>query len=57
LLPERIGQIRRKLTETRLTAPLFNTALYAQHIEAAYTIMYERYSSGQAPDHFQIHLS
>ena len=52
--PERYSAIKRKLAETRLTTPLFDTALYTKHIEAAYTKMHERRQSGSAPDHIFI---
>jgi predicted O-linked N-acetylglucosamine transferase (SPINDLY family) len=51
---ETLDSIRLKLAENRLAAPLFDTALFAQHIEAAYRAMYARYCAGLAPDHFQV---
>ena len=44
--PERLRQIRQKLKDNRLTAPLFDTKLYARHIEAAYTAMSRAVSGG-----------
>jgi predicted O-linked N-acetylglucosamine transferase (SPINDLY family) len=52
--PEKLTTIRRKLAEHRLTTPLFDTRLFAKHIEAAYTAMYERYQAGLTPDHIVI---
>jgi predicted O-linked N-acetylglucosamine transferase (SPINDLY family) len=52
--PEKLAAIKRKLAEYRLITPLFDTKLFAKHIEAAYTAMYERYKSGLAPDHIAI---
>ena len=52
--PEKLAVIKRKLAENRLTTPLFDTKLFAKHIEAAYTAMYERYQAGLAPDHIII---
>jgi protein O-GlcNAc transferase len=49
--PEKLAAIKRKLTQHRLTTPLFDTRLFTRHIEAAYTAMYERYQAGLAPDH------
>lgn len=49
--PARLEAIKRKLTDNRRSAPLFNTALFTRHIEAAYTAIYQRYQSGLAPDH------
>jgi len=52
--PERLRQIRQKLANNRLTAPLFDTALFTQHIEAAYTAMYGRYQADLPPEHISI---
>ena len=52
--PEKLAQIKQKLEMNRLTKPLFDTPRYTKHIEAAYTLMYERYHSGLPPDHFYI---
>ena len=52
--PERLAQLRQKLEQNRLTTPLFNTRLFARHIEVAYAAMYERYQEGLLPDHLFI---
>ena len=52
--PRRLQDIRTKLAANRLTAPLFDTRLYAQHIEAAYAQIYERYHAGLPPDHIHV---
>jgi protein O-GlcNAc transferase len=52
--PEKLTAIKRKLSENRLTTPLFDTKLFTKHIEAAYTTMYERYQARLAPDHIII---
>jgi protein O-GlcNAc transferase len=52
--PEKLLAIKRKLAENRLTTPLFDTKLFAEHIEVAYTMMYERHQAGLAPDHLII---
>jgi len=49
--PGRLQDIKVRLEQNRLTAPLFNTDLYTRNLEAAYTAMYERYQSGLQPDH------
>ena len=49
--PEQLADIRRRLGENRLTAPLFDTPLYARHIEAAFTEIQERRLAGLPPDH------
>ncbi len=52
--PARLQHIRHKLQENRLTAPLFNTSLFARHIENAYTQMHLRYRAGLPPAHLQV---
>jgi predicted O-linked N-acetylglucosamine transferase (SPINDLY family) len=52
--PEKLRQIRQKLEKNRLTTPLFDAKLYTQHIEAAYTQMYERHQAGLPPDHIHV---
>ena len=48
--PEKLRKIKDKLNHNRQTAPLFNTKLFAKHLEAAYEAMYERYQAGLPPD-------
>ena len=52
----RLQQLREKLAEQRLTAPLFNTPLFAQQIEAAYIQMMERYWGDLPIDHILFQL-
>jgi predicted O-linked N-acetylglucosamine transferase (SPINDLY family) len=54
LNPRKLAQLKDKLTRNRSTAPLFNTKLFTQHLEAAYAAMIDRYSAGLKPDHIQI---
>jgi predicted O-linked N-acetylglucosamine transferase (SPINDLY family) len=49
--PAKLACLKRKLANNRLTTALFDTDLYAQHIEMAYTILYERHRSDLPPDH------
>jgi predicted O-linked N-acetylglucosamine transferase (SPINDLY family) len=51
---EKLEIIKSELAKNRLKAPLFNTALYTKHIEAAYGAMYERYRAGLPPDHIVV---
>jgi protein O-GlcNAc transferase len=51
---EKLKGIKEKLCRNRLTAPLFDTPLYAKHLEAAYQAMYERHKTGLPPDHIEI---
>lgn len=47
--PSRLAELRDRLSRNRLTAPLFDTALFTRHIEDAYTQMYERYLRDLSP--------
>lgn len=50
--PHRLADLRRRLAENRLTAPLFRTADYARRLEAAFAEMHRRRLAGLTPDHF-----
>ncbi|MBS1188067.1 MAG: repeat-containing protein [Burkholderiaceae bacterium] len=52
--PHRLAEIRRKLEHNRLTTPLFDTALFTTHIEAAYAAMLERYQADLPPEHIVV---
>jgi predicted O-linked N-acetylglucosamine transferase (SPINDLY family) len=52
--PALSGALKSKLALNRTTKPLFNSALYAKHIEAAYEAMMARYEAGLAPDVIEI---
>jgi tetratricopeptide (TPR) repeat protein len=52
--PAKLKGIKEKLGRNRLTTPLFDTALFAIHIEEAYSQMYERYQDNLPPDHIEI---
>jgi len=41
---------KKVLDQSRLNSPLFDTALYTRHLEAAYREMFERYHRGEGPD-------
>jgi predicted O-linked N-acetylglucosamine transferase (SPINDLY family) len=52
--PLKLKAIKDKIETNRLTTPLFDTALFTKHIEAAYAKMYEGYLAGLPPDHIFI---
>jgi protein O-GlcNAc transferase len=52
--PARLGRIREKLRQNRLTRPLFDTDRYRRHIEAAYTNMWELWQRGDSPRSFTV---
>jgi predicted O-linked N-acetylglucosamine transferase (SPINDLY family) len=54
LRPEKLASLKDKLAKNRFTAPLFNTELFTEHLEAAYVAMFDRYHAGARPDHIQI---
>jgi predicted O-linked N-acetylglucosamine transferase (SPINDLY family) len=51
---ERLSSIRDRLEKNRLTKPLFDTALFTRHIEAAYEAMFRRHQAGLPPDDITI---
>jgi len=52
--PEKLAAIKHRLASNRLTTPLFDAQLFARHIEAAYTKMYERYQAKLPPGHIYV---
>jgi predicted O-linked N-acetylglucosamine transferase (SPINDLY family) len=52
--PERLRQLRERLDRNRRTTPLFDTAAFTRHLEAAYTAMFARHQSNLPPDHIHV---
>jgi protein O-GlcNAc transferase len=52
--PSRLADIRARLARHRLTTPLFDTAGFTRHLEAAYLAMIERLQAGLPPEHIAI---
>jgi protein O-GlcNAc transferase len=52
--PDKLGAIRQKLSDHRMTYPLFDTPRFARNIEAAYARMRERHQQGLAPEHIYV---
>jgi predicted O-linked N-acetylglucosamine transferase (SPINDLY family) len=52
--PQRMAGIRAKLAGALRTAPLFDTAASARHLEAAYARMYDRYHAALPPEHIRV---
>ena len=52
--PEKLKIIKDKLVSNLSTAPLYNTPLFARHLESAYSMMYDRYQRGLDPDHIYV---
>jgi len=51
---EKLKEVKEKLEKHRLTTPLFDTKLFAKHIEAAYEEMYKKYQDDLAPSNIEI---
>jgi predicted O-linked N-acetylglucosamine transferase (SPINDLY family) len=52
--PERLAACRARLAQNRATCPLFDTARFTRHLEAAYRIMMARTRSGAVPEAFAV---
>jgi len=52
--PVKLKKIKDKLEKNRLVSPLFNSSLFAKHIELAYKNIYNRYQTGLSPEHIYI---
>jgi len=52
--PEQLRIIKEKLVDNLPAAPLYDTPLFAQHLESAYVSMYERYQQKLDPDHIYV---
>jgi predicted O-linked N-acetylglucosamine transferase (SPINDLY family) len=52
--PEKLKLIKGKLVSNLQKSALYNTKLFAYHIELAYQDMYKRYQEEKAPDHIYV---
>ena len=52
--PRALAVVKEKLARGRTSSPVFDSALFARHIEAAYTQMLERHAAGLAPAPFDV---
>jgi predicted O-linked N-acetylglucosamine transferase (SPINDLY family) len=52
--PEKLKIIKDKLVDNLPTAPLYDTPLFARHLESAYLTMYDRCQHGIDPDHIYV---
>jgi protein O-GlcNAc transferase len=52
--PLALAELKRKLKQKKMTAPLFNTEQTVKHIESAYKIMSQRYRAGNSPITFDV---
>ena len=49
--PEKLGTLKQKLANNRMTTPLFDTPQFTKDLERTYAHMYERYQSDLPPGH------
>ena len=49
-----LAELKSKLLRNRDLYPLFDTASFTRHLEAAYTSMWERHQRGEAPETFSV---
>ena len=52
--PARLASLRQKLARNRTTFPLFDTARFTRHLEAAYTTMWQRVQRGEPARSFAV---
>jgi hypothetical protein len=52
--PEKLGAIKKKLHDTRLEVPLFDTEKFTRNIEKAYQTMWETWLAGEKPRSFSV---
>jgi protein O-GlcNAc transferase len=52
--PQLSAEIKQRLANNRLTTPLFDSRSFVRHLESAYTMIFERYRAGLAPDHIYV---
>lgn len=48
------NDMRRRIAENRMTAPLFDSPRFARHLETAFEMMVARARAGEAPDHITV---
>jgi len=52
--PATLTSVRERLAKARTTAPLFDTATFVRHLEAAYRSMWQAYVAGQPTHPFKV---
>ena len=52
--PQTLAALGQRLAAERSTAPLFDSARYTKHLEAAFAAMWQRHLAGLEPDHAQV---
>jgi predicted O-linked N-acetylglucosamine transferase (SPINDLY family) len=49
--PERLASLKSRVQANRARSPLFDTARFCGHVEAAYVVMWQRLLAGEPPAH------
>jgi predicted O-linked N-acetylglucosamine transferase (SPINDLY family) len=52
--PSELAELRRRLSENRLSAPLFDSVRYTRHLEHAYRMMWDCHCKGEAPRRIEV---
>ena len=52
--PPLLAAIKQRLANNRLTTPLFDSRSFVRDLESGYSMIFERYRAGLAPDHIYI---
>ncbi len=52
--PQRLRDLKSKLQKNIQTKPLFDSKMFAKHMEAAYEAIYARYQAGLSPNDIEI---
>jgi predicted O-linked N-acetylglucosamine transferase (SPINDLY family) len=52
--PQRAAELRKKLAANRLTKPLFDSRLFAKHLETAFATIHERYQANLPTAHIHV---
>jgi predicted O-linked N-acetylglucosamine transferase (SPINDLY family) len=52
--PQKLKVIKQKLSDNRLSAPLFDTELFTRNLESVYIKMYERHLKDLPPERIKI---
>jgi protein O-GlcNAc transferase len=52
--PTLLGSLRERLSQNRLSHPLFGTARLTRHIESAYATMTDAWQRGEPPKGFSV---
>jgi predicted O-linked N-acetylglucosamine transferase (SPINDLY family) len=52
--PTLLTEIEQRLSNNRLTTPLFDSRSFVRHLESAYTWIFESYRAGMSPDHIYV---